>query len=376
MLAGRPEFYVQDLFSGQYFMDVENYFSDQFLNRENFIQASKELSKYKGISRKEEVLLVDFEGQNVGGNSEEESNSTAAEPAAKGNLLILDDTVMEIFKFNSDKSKLYADTLNAVQSMLGDNINVYSVLTPIQIEFLDNEKYKELSDSQFDAIEYVNSNLSENIKAVDVYSALQNHSDEYIYFRTDHHWTALGAYYGYTAFAEAAGFVPLQLTKYREERFPGFLGYISNINPSKKVDESPDDVIYYNPPVDSEMTVYYYDKTTGEKKSYEGAVINEYYLETNQKYGVFIGGDFPLGIIKTEAKTDKKAMIIKDSNGNAFVPFLVPHYSEIYIVDPRSCKENIINIVKDNKIDDVIFLNYILTTNFETFMDNILGLTK
>jgi len=72
--------------------------------------------------------------------------------------------------------------------------------------------------------------------------------------------------------------------------------------------------------------------------------------------------------------TDRKIMVIKDSYANAFVPFLTPHYSEIYVVDPRHYKENLIDLVKENNIGEVLVLNYVLTTNFSGFIDSILKL--
>lgn len=385
-LAEKPSYSDETLLSGQYFRDFESYFADHFLKREILVQKSKVISSLRGIQREEEVFLVDYDGQNVGGGeSQEEKDDTKDEeneskdktqPATKGNLLILNDTVMEIYKFNETSSKSYANMINSVKEKLGDDVKVYSLIAPIQIEFLENKKYNDLSDSQLDSIEYIKSNFSKNIISVDAYKPLQDHIDEYVYYRTDHHWTALGAYYGYTGFAEAAEFETIPLDEYKIESAPGFLGHLSTINPSEKVNDNPDDVVYYIPPVKSKMEVFYYDKETGEKKSYEGAVISKSYLDTDQKYGIFIGGDFPLGVIKTNAGTEKKIMVIKDSYGNSFIPFLVAHYSEIYVVDPRHYKESIINLAHENGINEVLFVNYILTTNFQTYMDSVLKLTE
>lgn len=379
-LAQKPVFSVGNLLSGKYFRDFEDFFADHFFDREKLVKMSKGITALKGIKREEEVFLVGFEGQNVGGNEDAEDKTEKPEDAAegntKGNLLILNDTVMELFKFKEDKAKLYADMINTVSSSLGEEVTVYSLLAPIQIEFLNNEKYKNLSDSQHSAIEFVNNNFSEDVVAVDAYTPIKEHIDEYVYYRTDHHWTSLGAYYAYTGFAKQAGHEAVPLDSYKKGEAPGFLGHISTVNPSEKVNNNPDNVIYYTPPVITEMKVFYYDKETGEKKSYNGKVINKTYVDLDQKYGVFLGGDFPLGVIKTNAKSDRKIMVIKDSYGNAFIPFLTPHYKEIYVVDPRHYKESIVDLVKDNNIGEVMFLNYILTTNFDSFMNSVLNLVK
>ncbi|WP_313344074.1 DHHW family protein [Sedimentibacter sp.] len=380
-LTQKPVFSVENILSGKYSRDFESFFTDHFFNREKLVKISKEITSLKGVKREEEAFLVDFAGQNVGGNEDTEDNSEKTEDNntegnTKGNLLILNDTVMELYKFKEDKAKLYADMINTVSSSLGEEVQVYSLLAPIRIEFLNNEKYKNLSDSQHDAIEFVNNNFSKNIAAVDAYTPIKEHIDEYVYYRTDHHWTSLGAYYAYTGFAKQAGHEVVSLDSYKEGEAPGFLGHISTVNPSEKVNNNPDNVIYYNPPVKTDMKVFYYDKETGEKKSYNGKVINKTYVDLDQKYGVFLGGDFPLGVIKTNAKSDRKIMVIKDSYGNAFIPFLTPHYREIYVVDPRHYKESIVDLVKDNNIGEVMFLNYILTTNFDSFMNSVLNLVK
>lgn len=379
-LAKKPTLTVESLLSGKYSRDFENYFADNFVIRENLVKVSKDIASLKGIKRAEEVALVDFDGQNVGGNSDEgdntNENDSAVEASTKGNLLILNDTVMELYKFNEEKSKLYANMINTFQSKLSDDIKVYSLLAPIQVEFLTNKKYKDLSDSQIDGINFVNLNLSDKIIPVDAYTPIKEHINEYVYYRTDHHWTALGAYYAYTGLAQAAGFDPLPLDKYTVGEAPGFLGHLSTVNPSETVNSNPDNVIFYNSPAKSDMDVYFYDKDTGEKKTYKGSVISKSYIDSDQKYGVFIGGDFPLGIIKTNANTDKKIMVIKDSYANAFIPFLLTNYSEIYVMDPRHYKENIIDLVNENRIDEVLFLNYILTTNFNSYVNSVLNLIK
>lgn len=379
-LAQKPVYSLDNLLSGKYFRDFESFFADHFFDRENLVQISKDITTLKGIKREEEVYLVDFAGQNVGGNDNEDESKKPEDKnqvaSTTGNLLILNDTVMELYKFNEEKSKLYADTINKVSGKLGENVKVYSMLVPVQIEFLTNEKYKNLSDSQLDAIKFVNDNFLDNIIPVDAYTPIKEHIDEYVYYRTDHHWTALGAYYGYLGFAATAELEAVPLNNYKKNEAQDYLGHISTVNPSETVNNNPDNVVYYVPPVKTDMQVFYYDKETGEKKSYKGDVINKKYVFLDQKYGIFLGGDFALGVIKTNVRTDKKIMVIKDSYGNAFIPFLTPHYSEIYVVDPRHYKESIVDLVNKNGIGEVLFLNYILSTNFDSFMNSVLNLTN
>ena len=97
------------------------------------------------------------------------------------------------------------------------------MIIPTQLEFQD-EVYSSVQDSQKEAIDYIYANMPERIRPVDAYGALEKHKDEYIYYRTDHHWTALGAYYGYCALLNAlADNDPDGRSQYYEPRRPGQL---------------------------------------------------------------------------------------------------------------------------------------------------------
>jgi hypothetical protein len=89
----------------------------------------------------------------------------------------------------------------------------------------------------------------------------------------------------------------------------------------------------------------------------------------SNKYGIFMGGDQPLAKITTNVKNGKKIAVIKDSYANAFIPFLLPHYEEIYVVDPRQYTHNFLDLVKKNGIQNVLILNYSFITENNGFAD-------
>ncbi|NLM11147.1 MAG: hypothetical protein GX213_10335 [Clostridiaceae bacterium] len=281
-----------------------------------------------------------------------------------GRILIYNNSAMQLFKANSDAEAHYANTLNSFKERAADQIKVYSLLAPTSAEFIDNDKYKSLTDSQKDAITRVNDKLN-GVIPVDAYTKLKEHKGEYIYFRTDHHWTALGAYYAYTAFADSAGFDAVSLDRYETENIENYLGSMYDMTSSSTLRKNPDTITVYKPFVKSEYNVWY----EGPVKL---KVIDMYHATQKNKYRVFISGDRPLGIIKTEVSNGKKILIIKDSYGNAMVPFLLPHYEEIYVVDPRQYGKNIFNLIQDNEIQEVLFLNYALIVGDNSFADLII----
>ena len=228
----------------------------------------------------------------------------------------------------------------------------------------DNDEGAEVTvtqeKSQKDNIEIIKDNESEKVKFVNIYNALKKHKDEYIYFNTDHHWTALGAYYAYCEFAKEAGFEPIDIKDYEAKRKENFLGtfYASAKDPA--LAENPDYVEYYSVGADSKAWLY---KNSIEEEPAFTTVYAEY-AEGVNSYGVFLHGDNPLMKIENPENTSgKKAVVVKESYGNAFAPFLIPHYSELYVVDLRYFNNNLINFVNENEINDVVFINNVFAAN-------------
>jgi hypothetical protein len=271
---------------------------------------------------------------------------------------------MEVHRFNKNTSLEYANTINTFAKK-ATGVKVYSLLAPTQIEFIENAKYKNLSSSQKETIDFIYRNLNQNISGVDAYSPLKENCNKYIYFKTDHHWTAVGAYYGYTGFMNTIDEKPVHLEKYETEKVEGFLGSTYSMTLSSKL--STDTIWLYKPFTKHEYYVYY----QGPMKM---NVLDMAHASQKNKYRIFLSGDRPLGKIITEVKNGKKIAVIKDSYGNAFIPFLIPHYEEIYIIDPRQFKSNVIDFLNKNNIDEVLFLNYVLATENTDFVNLIKGI--
>src|SRR5690606_12573502 len=125
------------------------------------------------------------------------------------------------------------------------------------------------------------------VTTIDVVAALRAHAGEYIYFRSDHHWTGLGAYYAYRAFCAAAGLEPLELSAMEARRREGFRGSLYRFTRDSQLGKSPDHVDYWLPPVEVSVARY------GAKMvrvPIKGPLIRE----RGAHYGVFLGGDMPL----------------------------------------------------------------------------------
>ena len=163
---------------------------------------------------------------------------------------------------------------------------------------------------------------------VDLYSALYQHREEALYYRTDHHWTSLGAYYGYTALMDAMGLEAVPLDESQKvtvsEDFYGTLFSSSGVRwlPPDHIDR------YIS---DEGVTVTAYPNGTPEP----GSLYVDSYLEVKDKYSSFLGGNKPLCVIQTEHTDAPKVLVIRDSYADSLAPFLTQNFSEIHLFDPR-----------------------------------------
>ncbi|MDR0861312.1 MAG: hypothetical protein LBN30_00825 [Oscillospiraceae bacterium] len=323
-----PELTRDGILGGTFNTAFEAWLSDRVGYRADFVAASRSVTALAGIARDAQV---------------------------RGNLLVFPDRLMEIFIRNRATEAAYAAALTAYRDALPESVRVFSILAPTQIEF-QPATYRSVADSERDAIADVYEQLHQyGVVTVDAYAELKARADEYIYFRTDHHWTARGAYCAYLAFAEAAGLNPVPLEAYAETALSGFHGYLYRLSPSPKLADAPDTLYYYaNPEIETSPPLLYLPPE-GEKPTYQ----------------VFLGGDRDSMAITTNANNGKTAVVIKDSYANSFIPWLAPHYDTIVVLDPRSFTGSAIDEILKYPDADVIFINYVLSTTFGDFIDRI-----
>ncbi|MBW5445064.1 hypothetical protein GE107_03165 [Cohnella sp. CFH 77786] len=371
-LQAWPSFSLDKLFHGGLLKEYDNYFSDHFAFRNAFVELGTSVKALKGSKGSDGVSLVVNKGGNnmgeaLGGGGARAAGASGAEDdkgevvaAEASKYLVIKDRAMLLYQYSAASAEAYAKAINHLQSMIGPDIRVYSMLVPSQVEFVESEKLRKLSDSQKQAFEHVYESLKAPIRTVPAYANVEAHKKDYVYFRTDHHWTALGAYYGYEAIAKTMGFQPVPLSAYPKKELPGYLGtaYAATLNAELK--KNPDTIATYQPTVKHEYKVYR-DGVHGVKKT---LVENKIPADGRGGYAVFLGGDFAMSRITTDVKNGKKLMIIKDSYANAVVPFLLPHFQEIEIVDPRYFKGNLAAEIEKRGITDVLLLNGPVVTTY------------
>ena len=328
----KPEFSVRALLDGTYIPALEQYYSDTFPGRETLLNANRTLNKfyYYSGSGEDSVLIV---------------NQTDA--AAVGNLA----------------------------KALGPDVRTISLVTPNGGEFYSPESLHTGEHSQKDMIDFCYGRMDSAIVTVDAYAKLRAHTDEYIYFRTDHHWTQLGAYYAYTAFCEAAGFDAVPLEQFQTGRYDTFLGsmytFTKGYPQSDVLKQHPDYLDYYLPIADTHAR--YYADGSLENGTPVSVVYTQLDESVSNKYLCFIGGDTPVCIVESDVQ-GPTCIVLKESYGNAFVPFLTSHYGRIIVIDPREFNQegkptlDLAAFAADQGVDDLIVINYPYMINSKAFV--------
>jgi hypothetical protein len=202
---------------------------------------------------------------------------------------------------------------------------------------------------------------------------LKSHSKEYIYFRTDNHWTSLGAYYAYCELMKAMGKDPKLLDNYVKHEFTGFLGsFYTSSGKLPQLAARPDTVYAYQP-VDTNALKILSNKGIW----YDSNIISDMRTASaSNKYISFLRGDNAQSVIVNPNLNDMTVcVVIKESFGNAFVPFLVPHYQYIYVIDYRYFNKldsrGIVQFSADAWATDIIFINNISATRNKTLVGYI-----
>ncbi len=297
VLAKRPALSWEALASGKFMEQYEDYVSDQFVGRDNWIELK---TRSELFLRKKEI---------------------------NGVYLGKDRYLIEQHLPEDVDAKTVASKLRLLQGLVvkyGAKVmlvptadNVLTDKLPAYAPFYDQDELLGQARSAVGEEAYI-----------DVASALREHAQEEIYYRTDHHWTSLGAYYGYQAWLGHTG--KLTNVKYdtqgMETVTQDFLGTLhSKINLPVAADE----IRFFPETLDRPVKVTY-DYNTETSSLYEDS-----YLEGKNKYGFFLDDNHGFVEVETGYQNGRELFVLKDSYANCFIPLLTPHYERIYVVDLR-----------------------------------------
>lgn len=310
------------------------------------------------------VKLPEGNGSTKENTDFEEIYSDGETKAFPSGIVVSGNAAYEQYTYIDSIAVRYASVTSEIADKLKGKADVYNIVIPtsIGITFPDNQKNTSGSSDQEKSLEKIASKMSANVRFVPLYNEMMDHRKEYIYFRTDHHWTARGAYYAYNAFCKTRHIMPVKLKDFKKVSFGSFAGSFY-----KETDQDPalkKDTLYAYYPAgcqDGSISLKYTNKD-GVQTS--GSLIEDAsgYGES-LKYSAFIEGDNPYTIIENNSlKDNSSCIVIKESFGNALVPFLVNHYQKIYVIDYRYWDGNIIKLAEEKQAGDIIIVNNISMT--------------
>lgn len=328
-LEGFPELSFKTIMTGEFSTDFEKYASDQFVGRDNWIG----LKTVSGLA-----ILKKDNGRVYFGKDDylfDVENNLNDEQFTL-NINILNKFSQAIKKVEKD-IKITALLVPTKTEILGEKLPAYA---PVIDEKLLVEKIKEA--------------LNKNINVTDLIDKFSEHSNEYIYYKTDHHWTSKGAFYAYEKYLNIVGGNPLLETDFIIEmvsdEFYGTSYRKANFYLGKG-----DIINKYTPknPLDLEIS---YNNSSTSKELYDNSFLNK-----TDKYSFFLGGDKALVEINTSVKNNKTIVVLKDSFANSMIPFLVNNYENIIIIDTRYFNDSVSQLINERDVDEVLLLYNIQT---------------
>ncbi len=341
----RPDFSVKTLMNGKFTSTYETYINDQFVLRDGWINLKSKAEYF--IGKQENNSIVYGKDHYMF----EKYDRTDDERIAKNIAL-----VNEFFSTYSDIPATFAIIPNSYM-ILSDKL-------PYGLDLIDQYEY---IDNLYAQVK------SPNVSTLSLKESLIAHKDNYIYYMTDHHWTTYGAYLSYSDFVRSKGMTPVAYDSLKGTEVPGFYGtYFSK---TKLFNASPDVITYMDIPttsvtIDGKTTVQGADKT-------EVPVTGLYNLDQfnkRDKYAGFLYGNNGVTVIKSDNNQNRVAgktsriLVIKDSYGNSFVPYLTYNYDEVVVIDLRAIPFKISEFMAQNEFDDILllynFMNFASDTNF------------
>lgn len=315
-LQQAPKFSFLALFSGDFTEDFEDYTTDQFAFRDHWVTLKAVCERLIGKQENKSV----FYGS--------------------------DGYLMEAF--TAPDEKVLAENISFIQS-LADSVDVpvSFALIPGAVELqkvylpenAPTDSQKALIDEAYSLFDG---------QTVDVYGSLSAHDTEYIFYRTDHHWTSLGAYYGFQALGDAWGLPCPSLSSYeRETVSEDFYGTTYSSSGFSWV---PPDSMELFVPEDGVVVTTYANGQPEEAEMYE-----EDFLQRKDKYSLFFGGNTPRLEIETKAEGER-LLVIRDSYADSLAPFLTESFSHITMLDMRYFKGSVQQFIAENGYDRVLVI--------------------
>jgi hypothetical protein len=385
-LAKLPKYSDSSFWSGRYFRELDDYYTDHFPLRDRWISFASSFKNSLGF-QSSEIKIYDQANDSEANETDTTKKKNligdgplpddGATGEVKKRVFVFKNRAFEMFGGGAAMGKSYAMMINSYNALFkekGMNIQVHNLVIPVALEFEITEKYKKLQKPNREAIQNIYDNLDPDINRVWAIDSMRQHREEYIYFGTDHHWTSLGAYYAYKAFcaSDSVKMPAVNLDTVRYKTKGAFLGSLYRLTRDPGLQSHPDSVRYYL----FRDSVNFYIGASGKLGYWSKSKMYGEGASGSNSYSVFLQGDLPVVKMETQKKNGRKILMTKESYGNAFAPFLINNFEKIIVVDQRYYTGNIIELLKYEGITDMLFINNIFAAHTPFHIDKLKGLRK
>lgn len=371
-----PSFTMESFLSGKYTSQISLWYADTFPFRDSFLEMSGDLKGLYGIGNQE---FAGYEGNvdSIGTDGDfnwhippvEETVPPQDNPISEtiDGYYVVGDTCWELYYYKADLVDRYSRVVVQTALDLNGTAQIYCMVAPTAYCYgLSSEKLAELGASDgLATIDHIyksidsycpQAGVESPVITLPVHEMLGQHYNEYIYFRTDHHWTGKGAWYASRYFLDVAGRDYPPLEAYETFTYESFLGSLYRHTQNENLKNNPDTLVAYLSPTVSELL------TASKGGSTVHPLIHKEITSSN-KYLCFCAGDHEYYEAHNETITDGSSiLIIKESYGNAFIPMVVDSYEYVYAIDYRYWRGDLVSFVEERKIDTVLFLNNLMAT--------------
>ena len=323
-LAQFPE--LSSVWNGSFLSELSDYVADQFPGRDLWMSLNLGINKLLGQKEVSGVYLCE------------------------------DDYLMQVPSAPNEEQ--LARNLAAINTFGAEHtdLNLYMAVVPNAVTIHSDKlpANAPVRDQKAD-IKNIQGQLTDTA-FIDVTKTLESHSEEYLFYKTDHHWTSLGAAYAFQDIAGTMGITAPALEDYTvytvSNTFEGTLSSKSGSHSAK------DTVQIYVPNTDIDYYVTYADSGENISSLYDRDALNQ-----KDHYTVFFGGNYSRVDITTTANTGRCLLLFKDSYANCMVQFLYPYFDHITMIDPRYYYDNLELVITSESITDVLLLY-----NADTFL--------
>lgn len=319
-LALFPAFSLSSFFEGYWTPKYENYVSDQFIGRDIWISI-KSLCESVLLKIKNNGIIYGDDGYMF-------------EKMESFNSMRFDKNIAFTKEFaDSFNGKISFMLIPTASEILSDKLPIGAPIVP-----------------QRDKLEHAQEMLlaNDNINYIDVNSALMGKHNDYIFFRTDHHWTHLGAEIAYNEFCRVNELTPIDLSLYKKVDVQNFYG--SHYSKAKAWNAVPDELSWYDIPI----------KTLTADGLEHSTLNDEEHFSHRDKYAGLLWGNNGVTVIKSaiapEEIRHKKILVIKDSFSHLLAGFLTENYGEVCLIDLRYFNESLSNFIEENGYEQVLIL--------------------